>query len=57
MVGGFLMVPTASACVPVKWYAGTYVQGWFKNYGSGEEERELQVFRCRTCGRIELFAN
>ena len=55
MEAGFMMMPT-SVSLPLKWFAGTWVRGWFKNYGSGEEQHDVQVFRCSACGFIECYA-
>jgi hypothetical protein len=56
MTRGFVMIPTAYASVPVRWYAGTLVKGWTGNRGSGDEEYEVEAYRCPSCGRVEFFA-
>jgi hypothetical protein len=56
MTSGFVMIPTAHASIPARWYAGTLVKGWTGNYGSGEEEYDVHAYRCPSCGRLEFFA-
>lgn len=56
MDAGFTMMPT-NPSLPLKWFAGTWVRGWMKNYGTGEKEYDVKVYRCCDCGFIESYAN
>lgn len=60
MTGGFVMCPAeglvSQVAVPIRWYAGKWIGGFWTNRGSGGEDRELRAYRCNSCGRVDFFA-